>query len=144
MQEFERPHPENVAVDDRHPLEVPIVGMLRDHGIELRPGVCHALRQQVGEVPDLGGGGVFPPKILEQLVQRRAPDVELVEDLQGVLAGLAALAHVGYLVRLSLNTANNSMAASAASAPRLMMLPPACPRRFASLCPVTCGACPVP
>src|SRR5215470_730723 len=93
-QELVDRQPEDVAVDDGHPLEVPVLRELRDRVIDLRLVRLHAADERIAEGTRVVVDGMPRPELL--VVRNRivvAVEVELVQELEGDLAGLPALAH---------------------------------------------------
>src|SRR5918999_2980766 len=86
---------QQVAVDDRHPVDRPPVGELADDGVDLVAVLLHA----PGELDGVGGGG--DGQLDQQVVDARAPDVELVAQGEGPLPGISPRAHHQTRVRYS-------------------------------------------
>src|SRR5262245_38820235 len=86
--------PENVAVDDGHPVEVPVLRELRDRVIDLRLVRLGAEGERVGEGARVVVDRMARPELL--VVRARivvAVEVELVEKLERDLASLPAPTH---------------------------------------------------
>src|SRR5579862_1188715 len=119
VQELEGRQAQDVAVDRRHALELPVLRDLLDLAVDRRLLLADAEDQLAGEVGHLGGaraGGQRRRHLVQDLVPAQ---VELVEDLEGQLAGLGALPH-SFFMRLAI-----SIAAIAALRPALPILVPA-------------------
>src|SRR6202035_631838 len=136
-QQLEDALAEDVAVDDRHPLELPVLRVADDQLVDL--GLVHlgAAHERLRELACLRIHRVPAPELVEmRLGILLALHVELVEQLQGELAGLAAASHQRFpravpprpargAPRRARSHAAISSAASAASSPRLPTAPPA-------------------
>src|SRR5207249_7538078 len=93
-QEFVDREPEDVAVHDGHPLEIPMFRELRDGVVDLRLVRLRAVDERVGERARVVVDRVARPELL--VVRARvvvAVEVELVQELERNFAGLPALAH---------------------------------------------------
>src|SRR6185369_14352967 len=135
-EELEDALPEDVPVHHRHPVELPVLGVLRDELVDLRLVQLGAAHEPLGEFARVRIDGMPRPELAEvRLGIALALDVELVQELQRHLAGLSAPAHRGYplpdaerrppRVRVARTNSAISMEASAASSPRLPTEPPA-------------------
>src|SRR6185436_18769983 len=110
---------EDVAVDRRHALELPVLGDFFDLAVDLGSLLAAAVNELAGEVEHLGvaaGRGEGGIDLVEDLV---AAEVQLVHQLEGQLAGLGALSH-NFFIREAI-----SSAAIAALRPALPILVPA-------------------
>src|SRR6266436_682780 len=139
-QQLEDALAEDVAVDDRHPLELPVLRVATDQLVDL--GLVHlgAAHERLRELARLRVHRVPAPELVEmRLGILLALHVELVEQLQRELAGLASASHQRFpralrprpalgsrgAPRRARSHAAISSAASAASSPRLPTAPPA-------------------
>src|SRR5207244_13530745 len=89
--EFE---PDDGAVDDGHPLEIPVLGELRDVVVDLRLVRLRAADERVGERVRVVVQGMARPELLvvgDRIVV--AVEVELIQELERDLAGFPALSH---------------------------------------------------
>src|SRR3989338_8490441 len=125
MQQLEGPEPQDVPVNHRHALDVPVVRMAGDDGVDVGQMRHRAAEQLVRESLDLPGGLGLPPEPLQYLLGVRPADVRLVQHLQRIFPGFRAVSHRGCGSKRSNNPSTDS-AASAASSPRWVRPPPAC------------------
>src|SRR5688572_363172 len=86
---------QEVAVDDRHPVDRPAIGELGDDGVDFVAVVFHA----PGQLNGVGGGG--DGELEEQVVDRRPAHVELVTQREGPLPGVSPCAGHQTRVRYS-------------------------------------------
>src|SRR5262249_46581064 len=95
-QELEDSLAQDVAIDHGHALDLPVLRVLRDQLVDLALVELGATHQSLGELAYLGVHGVPRPELVE-VRDRRALvlHVQLVQELEGELAGLATLAHQG-------------------------------------------------
>src|SRR5207249_701402 len=94
-QELEGGETEDVAIDDGHPLQIPMFGELGEHLVNLGLVGLSPAHQGVGERSGVGVHGVSLPEF--GAVPRGiglAVQVELVKELESDLARLPALAHL--------------------------------------------------
>ena len=132
-QELEDALAEDVPVDHRHPVELPVLRVLRDELVDLRLVELGAAHEPLRELARVRIDGMPRPELVEvRLGVALALHVELVEELQRDLARLPALAHQRYLrrdvdrrPRAARTNSAISSDASAASSPRLPTAPPA-------------------
>src|SRR5262249_24944092 len=131
-QELEDSLAQDVAIDHGHALDLPVLRVLRDQLVDLALVELGATHQSLGELAYLGVHGVPRPELVE-VRDRRALvlHVQLVQELEGELAGLATLAHQGRRrgVRRACDWSSRfhtaiSSAARAASSPRARPAPP--------------------
>src|SRR4029077_14173788 len=134
-QQLEDALPEDVAIDHRHALELPVLGVARDQLVDLALVHLGAPHQRFRELARLRIDRVAPPELVEVRPGILfALHVQLVEQLERQLAGLAAAAHQRFprrgaraarVPRRARSHAAISSAANAASSPRLPTAPPA-------------------
>src|SRR5689334_19148087 len=133
-QQLEDALPEDVAIDHRHALELPVLGVARDQLVDLALVHLGAPHQRLRALARLRIDRVPPPELVEmRLGILLALHVQLVEQLERQLAGLAAAhqrfprrgARAARVPRRARCHAAISSAASAASSPRLPTAPPA-------------------
>jgi hypothetical protein len=93
-QELEDALAEDVAVDHGHALDLPVLRVLGDQLVDLPLVDLGAAHQPLGEVAYLEIHGMARPELVE-VGDGRAfiLHVQLIEELEGELAGLATLAH---------------------------------------------------
>src|SRR6267142_1317220 len=100
-QELVDGEPEDVAVDDRHPLEIPVLRELREDVVHLsliRPG---AVNERVGERARIVVDGMARPELLAVWARIVvAVEVELIQELERDFASFPALAHGATASRL--------------------------------------------
>src|SRR5262249_9696595 len=93
-EQIQDPSPKDVAVHDRHAVELPVLGEARDQLVDLRLVGLDAPDEGVGERPYVVGGRLPPPERVDHGPRIRvAPDVQLIKELEGALASLAAPTH---------------------------------------------------
>src|SRR6185369_1298063 len=134
-EELEDALPEDVPVDHRHPVELPVLGVLRDELVDLRLVQLGAADEPLGELARVRIDRMPRPELAEvRLGIALALHVELIQELERHLAGLPAPAHAYPLrdadrrpprVWVARTNSAISMEASAASSPRLPTEPPA-------------------
>src|SRR5437667_9088569 len=122
---------QDVPVHHRHALELPVLRVLGDQLVDLLLVELGPAHEGLGEIPYLDVHGMARRELAEVRPGRAlALDVQLVEQLERQLAGLAALAHQRrrFAARPALSSrlqATISSTARAASSPRCPTGPPA-------------------
>src|SRR5262245_1838441 len=92
--------PEDVAIDHGHPLEIPVLGELRDHLVDLRLVRLGAAHEGVAEQVSLLVDRMARPELgLVSAGVVLAVQVELVQELERDLARLPAAAHLSGSLR---------------------------------------------
>ncbi len=77
-----------------HPVEIPVLGVLRDDAIRFRLVLLGATDEHVGKAARVAVDGVTAPELVG--VRRRivlAVDVELIQELERDFAGFATSTH---------------------------------------------------
>src|SRR5262245_28543425 len=93
-QELEDTLSENVAVDDGHPVDVPVLRVLRDHLVDLPLVQLRAPHQGFAEFPRVRVHRMPGPELVEmRLGIALALHVELVQELERNLARLSSTTH---------------------------------------------------
>src|SRR5882724_1623868 len=93
-QELVDGEPKDVAVDDGHPIEIPVLGELHDGVVDLRLIRLRAPDERVGKRTRVVVHGMARPEFLvvwERIVV--AIEVELIQELERDFAGFPALTH---------------------------------------------------
>src|SRR5262245_26330692 len=99
-QELVDRQPENIAIDHGHPLEIPVLGELRDHLVDLRLVRLGATNEGVTEHVGLLVDRVARPEVgLVSAGVVLAVQFELVQELERDLARLPAAAHLSGALR---------------------------------------------
>jgi hypothetical protein len=91
VQDLEDADAQRVAVDGRHPLQRPALGVRRDQLVDPRLVLGDAADQPDGVLVHRRVGGDHA--LVEGLAQRQAADLALEEHVEGPLAGLGAGGH---------------------------------------------------
>src|SRR6185436_14002358 len=119
VEEFVGGQPQDVAVDRRHALELPVLGDLLDLAVDLGPLLAAAVDELAGEVEHLGVARGRRQGLVDLVEDLVPAEVELVHELESQLAGLGALSHNFFISEAI------SSAAIAALRPALPILVPA-------------------
>src|SRR5262245_16777090 len=92
-QNLEHALPQDIPINDRHPVELPVLGELRDELVDLRLVKLRAADQDLGEFPHLPVDGMPRPELRQmRLGIALALYVELVEQLERHFARFTSLA----------------------------------------------------
>lgn len=90
MKQFEERHPQNVAINGRHALHAPMLGMLPQQSIQRFTLLRCSFEEQTGEGFNFRIKPLIGKKGLEDVLRAVSSKIPLEEHLQGEFARLSS------------------------------------------------------